>query len=110
MSWKVAMENTYWHKQAKDKPLFEDLLWSRPENKARAGKLLIIGGNAHTFAAPAAAFVSAAKAGAGSVRALMPDKLKKTIGSSLAEAQFAPSTPSGSFSRKALVDALELAK
>lgn len=104
------MADTYWHKQPKDKPLFEDLLWSRPENRLRSGKLLIIGGNMHAFAAPAAAFTAANAAGAGTVKVLLPDKLRKTLGGSFAEAEFAPSTPSGSFSRKALLDVLELAE
>lgn len=104
------MENIYWHKQGQQKPLFEDILWSRPENKSRAGKLLIIGGNAYAFAAPAAAFAAAAKAGIGSTRVLLPDKLKKTIGANFAEAEFGESTPSGGFSRKALAHAIELAE
>jgi len=57
------MENTYWHKQTAEKPLFPDMLWSKPENKSHAGKLLIIGGNLHGFAAAAEAYNQATKAG-----------------------------------------------
>ncbi len=74
------MDHTCWHKQTPDKPLFPDLLWSRPENKRQAGKLLIIGGNAHGFTAPAEAFVAAENAGIGTARVLLPDSLQKTVG------------------------------
>jgi hypothetical protein len=103
------MDNTYWLKQTKDKPLFSDLLWSRPENRLHAGKLLIIGGNSHAVAAPGMAFSAAEKAGAGTVRVLLPDATRKTIGKVFPEAEFAPSTPSGSFSREALSQLLESA-
>ena len=43
---------TYWHKQG-TKPLYPDVIWSKPENKQAAGKLLIIGGHAYGFSAPA---------------------------------------------------------
>ena len=41
----------YWHKQTAENPLYEDVLWARPENKHGAGKLLVVGGNLHGFAA-----------------------------------------------------------
>ncbi len=96
------MENTYWQKQAKDKPLFPDLLWSRPENKRLAGKLLIIGGNKFNFSAPGQAYEAAVKAGIGVAKVLMPDALKKTIGSVLENCEFGPTNKSGSFARTAL--------
>jgi hypothetical protein len=104
------MENTSWQKQAKDKPLFPDLLWSRPENRRHAGKLLIVGGNLHSFSAPAAAFVQAGKAGAGSIRVALPDATQKILGKTFHEAEFLPSTPSGSFSQKAYLDLMEQAQ
>lgn len=102
------MKNTYWHKQSADKPLFADLLWARPENKRSAGKLLIVGGNKYSFVAPATAYGAAIKAGIGTARVLLPDSLKRAIGVTLAEAEYAPSTLSGSFSRRALQQLLEL--
>lgn len=104
------MADTYWLKQASDKPLFEDLLWSRPENKRLAGKLLIVGGNLHGFAAPGMAYGAALKAGIGTARVLLPDKLQKTVGKLIPEAEFAPSTLSGSFSKMALAQLLEAAQ
>jgi len=100
------MENTNWLKQTRDTPLFPDLLWSRPENKRHAGKLLIVGGNKHGFAAPAAAYSAAEKAGVGSGRVLLPESLRRTVGS-LLEADFAPSNISGSFAKSSLAIFLE---
>ena len=102
------MDHTYWHKQTTDQPLFPDLLWSRPENRANAGKLGIIGGNAHGFSAPAEAFTFATDAGVGTARVLLPDSLKSTVGKVFDAGEYAPSTPSGSFSQKSLLEFLEL--
>jgi len=101
------MQSEYWHKQASDKPLFPDLLWSRPENRQLAGKLLIIGGNLHGFAAPAEGFQEATKAGVGVARVLLPEALQKTVGSAFEAGEYAPSTPSGSFSQKSLNEFLQ---
>jgi hypothetical protein len=102
------MAATYWLKQTADKPLFPDLQWSRPENKLHAGKLLIIGGNQFGFAAPAEAYQASNDAGVGTAKVLLPNTLQKTIGSLIA-AEFAASTPSGSFARDALGICLDLA-
>jgi hypothetical protein len=103
------MERKYWLRQEKNKPLFPELEWSRPENRMAAGKLLVVGGNAHGFAAPAEAYAAAVKADAGTVRVLLPDAIRKIVGMVLENGEFAPSTPvSGSFSQKALHDLLSL--
>jgi hypothetical protein len=107
MNWKVTMENTNWLKQTPNKPLFGDLLWSRPENRRNAGKLLIVGGNTHSVAAPGMAYSAAEKAGAGTIRVLLPQATKKVVGRVFPAAEFTPSTPSGSFSREALAQLLE---
>lgn len=97
----------YWLKQTKDKPLFPELEWSKPENKMHAGKLLVVGGNLHGFAAPAEAYSEAIKAGAGTVRVVLPAAIQKLVGTFLPDASFAPSTKtSGSFSQKALDELL----
>jgi NAD(P)H-hydrate repair Nnr-like enzyme with NAD(P)H-hydrate dehydratase domain len=100
------MEHTFWHKQSKNKPLFPDLIWNRPENRMYAGKLLVIGGNVHGFNAPASAYGAAEKAGVGVGRVMLPDALSKIVGSLVPEAEFAPSTQSGSFSQQALAEML----
>lgn len=102
------MDDTKWLKQA-SQPLFPDVLWSRPENSRYAGKLMVAGGHAQSFSAPSRAFMAASKAGAGTVRILLPDSLQKTVGSGFAEAEFAASTPIGSFSRKAFALFMDLA-
>ncbi|HZL08333.1 MAG TPA: hypothetical protein VFC50_04015 [Candidatus Dormibacteraeota bacterium] len=98
----------YWHKQAVGQPLYPDLLWSRPENKKQAGKLLIVGGNAHGFAAAGEAYSESAKSGVGTARVLLPDSLQKMVGRVFEAGEYAPSTPSGSFSQKALAELLEM--
>lgn len=102
------MATEFWQKQTNGKPLFPDLLWSRPENKQFAGKLLIVGGNLHGFSAPAEAYQSALKAGIGTARVLLPDALQKTVGRMFEAGEYAPSTPSGSFSQKSLTELLSL--
>ena len=103
------MNQPYWHKQTTDKPLFPDLQWSRPENRRQAGKLLIIGGNGYEFRAPANAYGDALDAGIGSAKVLLPDSMRKVVSDIFPEAEFAPTTPSGSFSRQALAPILDIA-
>lgn len=96
------MSISYWHRQTSNKPLFPELEWSRPENKMYAGKLLVIGGNLHGFSAPAQAFNEAEKAGIGYTRIVLPDAIRKTVQHFIPEAEFAPTTPSGSFASSSL--------
>ncbi len=104
------MNQSYWHKQTKQAPLFDDLLWSRPENKAFAGKLLIVGGNAHGFAAPAEAYAHSSSAGIGISRVLLPYALQKNVSKLFPEAEYAPSTPSGSFASAATGELMPMAQ
>jgi NAD(P)H-hydrate repair Nnr-like enzyme with NAD(P)H-hydrate dehydratase domain len=103
------MANTYWLKQEGDKPLFPDLLWSRPETQRHAGKLLIIGGNLHGFNAPAEAYNEAGKAGIGTCRVFLPNALQRTVSKLFPEIEYVPSTPSGSFASSALAELLTAA-
>jgi ADP-dependent NAD(P)H-hydrate dehydratase / NAD(P)H-hydrate epimerase len=103
------MDRTYWHKQTPGKTLFPQLEWSRPENRLAAGKLLVVGGHLHSFAAPAEAYTEAERAGVGSVRALLPASLRRTVGKAFVAGEFGASTPSGSFSQQALGELLEQA-
>jgi len=97
-----------WLKQSTE-PLFPDVLWSRPENRRHAGKLLIIGGHGQSFSAVSAAYSAAAKAGIGTTRVIVPDSLRKTLSQVFPEAEYAVSTPIGSFSRKALAELVDAA-
>ena len=98
-----------WQSQTPDEPLFADLLWSRPENKKYAGKLLIIGGQSQEFAHVASGFQAAQQAGAGSIRVLLPDSLKK-LAQVIPEVEFAESNKSGGFAKTALASWFELAE
>ena len=59
------MNHSYWHIQTTEKPLFPDIEWNRPEQRAHAGKLVIIGGNKLGFTAISEAYAVAEKLGAG---------------------------------------------
>lgn len=96
------MDNTYWHKQSSTKPLFPEIEWNRPEQKTRAGKLAIIGGNKMSFIAVATAYDEALKIGAGQVRAILPDALKKSVPTTVLDTVYVPSNPSGGMSKDGL--------
>lgn len=98
------MEHTYWRKQTSSKPLFPDIEWSKPEQKARAGKLGIIGGNKLGFVSVAESYTAALNAGVGEVRVLLPDVLRKTIPATITDTIFSATNPSGSLARDALTD------
>ena len=95
------MDTSHWLTQTSDAPLFPDIEWNRPEQRSRAGKLAIIGGNAHGFVAVATAYQEALTCGAGQVRAVLPDTLKPTIPLSVLDTVFVPTNPSGGMSREA---------
>lgn len=104
------MDRSYWFRQEIDEPLYPDRLWSRPENRNQAGKLLIAGGNAQGFAAAGEAYAVAEEAGIGVAKVLLPDSLQASVGKVLAAGEYAPSTPSGSFSLKALAELLPMSQ
>ena len=94
--------HSYWQKQSSTKPLFPDIEWNRPEQRAHAGRLAIIGGNKLGFVAIRDAYEVANELGAGQIRAILPDVRKKTVPTSINDVLFLPSNPSGGFSREAL--------
>lgn len=94
--------HSYWRKQTPDKLLFPDVEWSKPEQRSQAGRLGIIGGNKLGFAGVAESYSTALKTGVGEVKVLLPDVLRKTVPSSITDAVFGPTTPSGSLSKDAL--------
>src|ERR1700694_1895314 len=97
----------YWYKQDMYQALFPDLVWSRPENRQQAGKLLIISGSAAGFAVAGQAFSSAEKAKVGVVRVVLPELLRKSVPREIQfELDFAPSVAYGSFAKIALNDLL----
>lgn len=100
----------YWLRQSSENLLFQDILWSRPESKATSGKLAVIGGHGHGFGAPGIAYGAALESGVGVCRVLLPDAVKKVVRGILPDADFAPSTPSGSFAKAALSDIVSVAQ
>lgn len=103
------MDHTYWLKQTSE-PLFPDILWSRPESKAGAGKLLIVGGNLHRFGAPGMAYTTANVSGAGVIKVVLPNAIRKIVKGLLPDADYAASTPSGSFAKNAIQELLSNAQ
>jgi len=103
------MENTAWLKQSSE-PLFPDVVWSRPENKRYAGKLLIVGGHKQSFSAVSEAYNASIKAGSGATRVLLPSSLQKMLKNIFPEAEYAPANGIGSFSREALSEILDAAE
>ena len=102
-------QDSYWQTQKANEPLFPDLIWSQPQNANQAGKLLIVGGNVHGFSAAGQAYAQATTAGAGAVHVALPDILRKSIGRTLPEAVYCPSTPSGSFAKQSLSELIDYA-
>jgi len=102
------MDTPYWLRQI-DKPLFPELEWSRPETRTQAGRLLIVGGNGYEFKVPANAYGDALDAGIGTATVLLPNSMQRVVSDIFPEAEFAPSTPSGSFARASLAPMLDLA-
>lgn len=102
------MNPSYWLRQSPDKPLFSDLVWSRPENRSQAGKLLIISGDASGFAIAAQAYQASVTAGAGVVRVILPDFLRPLVPKQIQfELDYAPAIKHGGFSKSALGNLLE---
>jgi NAD(P)H-hydrate repair Nnr-like enzyme with NAD(P)H-hydrate dehydratase domain len=102
--------HSYWHRQTVEKPLYPDIEWNKPEQKAQAGKLGIIGGNKLGFMSIAEAYSTALAAGVGEVRIVLPDALRKSIPPSITDAIFAPTTPSGSLAKEAAAELHALAE
>jgi ADP-dependent NAD(P)H-hydrate dehydratase / NAD(P)H-hydrate epimerase len=103
------MANTDFIKQHPTKPAFEELVWSKPVTKRSAGKLLIVGGNYNGISGPLNAYSYAEKAGIGVASVLLPSSLKSIAGKIIEQGDYAPSTPSGSFSKQALAELLDKA-
>lgn len=98
------MDSSHWRTQTTTKPLFPDIEWSKPEQRALAGRLAIVGGNKLGFAGVAEAYSSALSTGIGEARVLLPDVLKKSIPPTITDTVFAPTTLSGGLSKDAAAD------
>lgn len=95
------MDNMSWLKQD-SQPLFPAIEWAAPQNTAQAGKLVIVGGHQARFHTIAMAHQAALTAGAGQVRSVLPQSLKRRLPESSLPLAFVPDTPSGSLSQEAI--------
>lgn len=95
------MDYSYWKKQTPEAPLYPDIEWSKPERRDYAGKLGIVGGNTLGFAGVAEAYGVAREVGAGQLRVLLPDALRKSIPKTITDTVFAPNNTSGGLSKDA---------
>lgn len=91
------------------KPLFPKILWNRPVTSRGAGRMLIVGGQAHGFSGVQAAFAAALAAGIGECRLVLPDALRKVMPPS-GGVNLVASTPTGSMARAALDEIIQLAE
>lgn len=98
----------YWQQQHIGKPLFPDVEWNKPEQRSLAGKLGIVGGNKLGFVAVGDAYSVALKTGAGKVRVLLPDSLKRAVPPTITDIVFAPANQSGGLNRDARSELLAL--
>ena len=103
------MDQSYWLKQTTTKLLFPDIEWNKPEQRSRAGKLGIVGGNKLGFSSVAESYTTALETGAGQAKILLPDGLKSQIPPTLTDISYAPSTQSGGLAKDALKDIQALA-
>lgn len=99
--------NSYWQKQTLESPLFENMLWSRPENKLHAGKVLVIGGNMNGFSKTVNSYQGLIDAGVGMVTVLLPKTVKKVLGNISPNVIYCPDTDSGSFGPESYSDMVE---
>jgi len=98
------MDQSYWHKQTNDKPLYPNIEWAKPEQRSQRGRLSIIGGNKLGFIGVAESYSDAIKTGAGEVRVLLPDVLKRSIPTSMTDVIYGATNPSGSLARESLTE------
>lgn len=91
----------------KDEPMYPDILWNRPTNIGRAGRLLILGGHKNEFSQIQHIFEIAEASGIGEIKAAMPDSLKRLI-PGVDAGFFLPSTNSGSIARSALGEIMNI--
>lgn len=94
----------YWRQQTAKNPLFPDIEWSKPEQRQQRGRLGVIGGNKLGFAGVAESYSTALETGAGEVRVLLPDCLRKSIPTNMTDVVFGACNPSGSLAREATND------
>ena len=84
----------------KAKPLFPQLLWSRPMNRQASGRILLVGGHTGGLSNLQTLYQLVQAAGIGEARLAVPDVQAKLLGAT-GLADFLPSSPSGSIGKGA---------
>lgn len=102
------MEVAYWKTQQPTAPIFPDIEWGKPEQRAQRGRLGIVGGNKLGFTGVATSYDTALATGAGEVRVLLPDTLRASIPRTMTDVIFGASNPSGSLAKDAHGEAVAL--
>ena len=69
----------YWQRQLPAQPLFPEVEWNKPERRDQAGRLGIVGGSSLGFISVAESWRTADQTGAGEIRTLLPDALRKNV-------------------------------
>lgn len=98
------MDYPYWHKQTAAQPLYPDIEWSKPEQRSMKGRIGIIGGNKLGFLGVAESYSVAVSTGAGDVRVLLPDALKKSIPPTMTDVIFGSTNPSGGLAKDSITE------
>lgn len=96
----------------RDKPLFEDIIWTQPQRSAKEAQVLIIGGHSQSIQAPLAAFQHLKNLNL-KASVILPDSLKKIFKIGKSEdlnLSFLPSTPAGSLAQKGAPTILQTAQ
>ncbi len=95
------MLNDFWHRQTPSAPLYPDIEWNKPEQKTRAGKLAIIGGNKLGFVSVATAYGDATQCGVGQIRAVLPESLRPSLPPTILDTVYVADNASGGIAREA---------
>lgn len=96
----------YWRTQDPKKPLFDNLLWSKPEQKSLAGRVGLVGGSKGVFLAVAKAHQTITELGP-EISLVLPADLKPIL-KTTPNVVFSTTNPSGGLSGQALSDLLTL--
>ncbi|MBL8159703.1 hypothetical protein JNJ66_04550 [Candidatus Saccharibacteria bacterium] len=98
------MDYDYWLRPKPGERAFAHLEWEKPERRDQRGRLATIGGTKLGFAAVATSYQESLEAGAGEVRAVLPDALQPMLGRVISSGIFTPSNKIGAFAAQAEQD------
>ncbi len=85
----------YWQRQIPAQPLFPEVEWNKPERRDQAGRLGIVGGSSLGFISVAESWRTANQTGAGEIRTLLPDALRKNVPPTMTNVTFGATNNAG---------------